>query len=1376
MRPLSNVGFWSFIVSAIQVMLVGCGYVEMNLQSNSKTNANIQVPFLTLTSAAITNSRNVTLNLATGVTPSDRDNCSTFKALALTEETLIAPLLPTAYTITCDTDGNQTLPFSLATAGDGYKTLRLWAIDEEGKISTTFQSVTILLDTTSPSPAITPLVAIPGGTNNNVQFTVTDTPSGNLDTVKLYYAEDGVTFVEIADLTTSPYPWATPAVDVATAVLRITATDKAGNTGSVTTAAFQIISTGPTTPVLTLLSGTPSNSLNVSIGITCDPAFDKIYISESATTSPSWQSCASPIAHTLTNTADGTKTLYVWAKDLAGNISSPGTVAMVLDRTAPTLSLDAFPGPYLSGSTQSISWTATDAHFAAQPVTLSYTLDGTTWTTLGTTHVAAGSYAWTLPAMTDTDIARIRVTATDTLAHATTVTSGVFTIDNTPPTLATAALSINGGAATSSTNFIQASFTLTDNFAASAFCIKYDDTSAPAASDPCWQSVTSTLAGNLSEGPSVAVSNFIFQVGYMPDVYDIYVWAKDHVGLMSTLSNAGAGTVAQDKGTITYAPEDPPVISSLIVSNVVNPSAPPSLAELQIPSGQTVYIRWAANNAPTPLPANPISLYYKLTTDSDWLPIVTAQNIANGSNGGCSVDDPATAITETGCFSWSNSSPTNDPYQIQLRVRNSDNQTSLAVSGILNGGNKIRTLAGNTDPGIDGSAKAAIYFPTGSGLLTFINQFAVAPNGNTYIFDSRGLFRIKPQDRTNTLWIKNTGTLSGLGGPASSVTLDRIYAINVDYDGNLLVRTEKAILRIPTTSDNPNVSLVAGNGTQTVSDVAATDYQFTISADVTYTSGNYYNYPTLISLPNGDIYFNDGLTSFRYYEASSGFIREVPISGTGNYNDGAANLSTLSKFNLGMTFNKFDSVLSHVFFVTGNSPYSSFASVDPSTFVALADTTYPTLDADGTTNHIFKTYGQSIAFKTGLDGNLYYVNRPDGVIAKMDLGTKTFTPIIGTGSQGSCPDNTLATSCAVIPQDLFVTSTGTIYFLDSGRIRTVLRDGRVYTLYGAAPADGDNGSAVSARLIGANFLQTQSTGEIQVLQNESHVIREINTTGNIVRIAGNGQKGDIDTVVDAVDSALYGTMDFSHPTSFITDPANGNIFMGDYNGIYLLDRSVGKWARIVGGTTSVNKIYMSASDGGAGAALDMSLHTSRLIGMVGGKLYYGYRYRVNPGTDSDDVHGIKTYDSALGYEQASYLGASTGANCAPGATALTCRLTQNLASQGQAFFDNTGSLLFLPSANRFVNSATGTYENMGLLQAATSGTYRPGAPDDFIYYCNGTQIIEKNATTMSENPLLWPVSGMTCTGKNMLYDSGDNKLIFFYNQNGITAVGEYYLD
>lgn len=1363
----------------IQLMLVGCGYVEMSVQSNSMTNVNIQLPILTLTSDSITNSRNVTLNLKTGVTASDRDNCSTFKALALTEDTLIAPLLPSAYTITCDVDGNQTLPFSLSTAGDGYKTLRLWALDEEGKVSAGFQSVTILLDTVSPVPTISPIVALPGGTNNNVSFSVTDTPADNLDTVKLYYAEDGVTFVELADLTTSPYSWATPAVDVTTAVLRITAIDKAGNSGTTTSAAFQIISTIPPTPSLTLLSGTPSNSLNVSVGITCDPAFDKIFVSESATTpstsNPAWQSCSSPIAHTLTNTTDGAKTIYVWAQDIAGNISLPGSVAMVLDRTAPLLTLEPFPGPYLSGSTQTIEWTATDAHFAAQPVTLSYTLDGTTWTTLGTTHVSAGTYSWTLPALTNTQIARIRATATDTLTQSTTVTSSPFTIDDTPPALAVGALSINGGAATSTTNFVQVSFTLTDNYGAEAFCIKYDDTSAPAAEDSCWELVTSSLAGSLTVGPSVSVANYIYQLGYMPDVYDVYIWAKDHVGLISSLTNAGAGTLAQDKASITYAPEDPPTISSLIVSNNLNPAAPPTLTELQIPSGQSVFVRWAASNAPTPLPATPISLYYKQNTDDDWLPIASAQNIANGSNSGCAVDDPATVTVETGCFVWTNSSPTNDPYQIQLRVKNSDNQTSLAVSGILNGGNRIRTLAGNTDQGLDGSAKAAVYFPQGSGLLTTLNQFAVAPNGNVYIFDSRGLLRIKPQDRTNVLWLRNTGTLSGLGGPASGVTLDDIYAINIDYSGHLLVRTEKAILRIPTTTDNPNVLLVAGNGVQSNADVAASDYQFTTSSDPNSTSGTYYNYPTFFALPNGNIYFNDGLNHFRYFEASSGFIRELPISGTGNYNDLGADLAALSKFNLSFAFNKNDSVLSKVFFATGNSPYSSFAAVDPDTFTALGSASYPALDSNASSDHIFKTYAQSNAFKTGLDGHIYMVNRPNGLISKLDQVSMTFNSIIGTGNQGTCPDNTLATACAVIPQDLFVTNTGTVYFLDSGRIRTILRDGRVYTLYGAASAEGDNGSAVSARLIGANFLQNQTSGEIQVLQNDAHVIREINSTGSISRIAGNGQRGDIDTVADAVDSALYGTLTFSDPTSFVTDPANGDIYMGDYNGIYHLDRTVGKWSKIVGGTTSANKIYMPASDGNAGAALDMEVDTSRLIGLVGGKLYYGYRYRVNPGVDADDAHGIKTYDSALGYQQGNYLGDIAGPYCVPGSTAVSCRFDQNLANQGQAFFDATGTMLFLPSANRFVDS-TGTYQDMGLLQSAINGAYRSSAPDDFIYYCNGTQIIQKNGNTLAETALSWPVSTMTCTGKNMIYDSVANKLIFLYKQNNITAVGEYYLD
>jgi len=51
------------------------------------------VPALTLTSASPTNSLNVTLSLATGASMA---NCATFSALALTVDTLTAPLSPAA--------------------------------------------------------------------------------------------------------------------------------------------------------------------------------------------------------------------------------------------------------------------------------------------------------------------------------------------------------------------------------------------------------------------------------------------------------------------------------------------------------------------------------------------------------------------------------------------------------------------------------------------------------------------------------------------------------------------------------------------------------------------------------------------------------------------------------------------------------------------------------------------------------------------------------------------------------------------------------------------------------------------------------------------------------------------------------------------------------------------------------------------------------------------------------------------------------------------------------------------------------------------------------------------------------------------------------
>lgn len=146
-------------------------------------------------------------------------------------------------------------------------------------------------------------------------------------------------------------------------------------------------------------------------------------------------------------------------------------------------------------------------------------------------------------------------------------------------------------------------------------------------------------------------------------------------------------------------------------------------------------------------------------------------------------------------------------------------------------------------------------------------------------------------------------------------------------------------------------------------------------------------------------------------------------------------------------------------------------------------------------------YSHAFALKTGLDGNLYSVNRSDGVITKLNKTTNALKVIIGTVTtgQGNCADGVLATACGIFPQDIFVSSTGTVYFLDAGRIRTIQRNGTVYTIYGAPISAGYGYNALASRISSVNIVQQSSDGSLQILQNLAHVIREITTNGIIMR-------------------------------------------------------------------------------------------------------------------------------------------------------------------------------------------------------------------------------------------------------------------------------------
>jgi len=100
----------------------------------------------------------------------------------------------------------------------------------------------------------------------------------------------------------------------------------------------------PNTPTLSINTGASyTNSTSVAISITGDTdnvGVTEWYVAETSSSTPAGGAWSSTEPTTATISAgDGTKTIKVWTKDAAGNVSLEGSDTITLDQTAPTAAI-----------------------------------------------------------------------------------------------------------------------------------------------------------------------------------------------------------------------------------------------------------------------------------------------------------------------------------------------------------------------------------------------------------------------------------------------------------------------------------------------------------------------------------------------------------------------------------------------------------------------------------------------------------------------------------------------------------------------------------------------------------------------------------------------------------------------------------------------------------------------------------------------------------------------------------------------------------------------------------------------------------------------------------------------------------------------------
>ena len=258
------------------------------------------------------------------------------------------------------------------------------------------------------------------------------------------------------------------------------------------------------------------------------------------------------------------------ATDRSGNATTITGTDFTVDTAAPVVSLTApVTGATLKGNTAAnITWTATDAHFGATPIRFDISTDGgATYNLLANNEANDGTYSWTTPNIAHSGQYRIKITATDTLGHATVVATGDFVVNTTAPTFTAAQMSITVGSPNYN-RYVPVSLLATDpNINISHFCLKYSVGAAPAApilTDACWIAANAPITGlPASLAQTLQITNYLFPVGFVTGTYGVYAWVKNSADNISTLTAAGAGTIGTDKATVSYNQGQAPDFSAL---------------------------------------------------------------------------------------------------------------------------------------------------------------------------------------------------------------------------------------------------------------------------------------------------------------------------------------------------------------------------------------------------------------------------------------------------------------------------------------------------------------------------------------------------------------------------------------------------------------------------------------------------------------------------------------------------------------------------------------------------------------------------------------------------------------------------------------------
>jgi hypothetical protein len=1340
--------------------------------------------------AALTNSNSLTANWVVSVS---KDLTFQKVQLYLGSDCSIAVGAPVTYS------NAITASHVFSGLADGRYTYKVFSIDHKNNSSESKCSSFVDVDHTAPVVTIDSTVSKWINQGSQLAYSVSgtcfDSGSGvnTSVTVKLSQGASnfltlttpctGGTFSTPMDLTR---PTSGSFSDGTNLSLTATVGDRAGNTGTSAARAVSLDTFGPVIQITnapTWINNANKSTYTVSgnclesgSGFAGNVTVKIVGLGVTVTGSGACNSATYSATIDASSISDGGGiSVLAYASDVAGNGGMSGTITRVKDTLAPVLTIvSPVNQAFLKGNTSvPVNFTLTEIN-ANNTQTMSFAYNNGTSTTNSTVAVTNGpldnasfSKTITTPNSSNTSIS-VTIGYTDLAGNPATAVTANYNTDLGAPTVTL--LSLNGGVVNTDNNNVSVSLSATNQYSpVTQFCLKYNNATAPSASDSCWVNVNSPSPG-ITPSTSISFNNYFYQVGFVKDTYIVYAWAKNEAGLISTLSSSGVGTTNTDKFTVDYDPGSPPIISKLEVTNTDAPPSPVTKNELQATSGSYIYVKWNAFDIDG-FAANPISVYY--TTDgSTYTPFSGASALPNAQGANCSIDG-----TFSGCARLA--APTSSYFRVRVVATDTRGTTVFYNSEPLNNSN-LRILAGNTESGLNGSAKTAVFKAIGQAAANsyvYQNRLAVSSDGKYFYLDpTYGLGWINPANGILSVFIPTTNTSSTDNVDGSSVvsnaTLKYPLGIAMDYQDNLLIYDFDRIRKV-NISTMKITTMIGGGSTELSSMTTTVNALNAVKLTSSFVFQNITM--TMIPMPNGDLLFsspNANQSNFIDWKYIASTKQVEPMLYTDPDNAGMGDVSTYSwntgggstirKVGFAVEFNPSTSVVTalikgfHKTF-TGDS-YPLYARIDYANGSSASG--YPSMGL----NNLGALNARGIT--TGLDGKIYIASRVRTTLHQYDVTSNNPQTILGTASVPSapCAEYTLATSCAVDIESYFVSSTGRVYFMDQGTLRTINDAKQVITLFGQFPSY--NGSGV-VPVANARFGMIMDLKlDRSVASNNNRVVILDSYSGNYREIVRNGNASQLT-------KAEY---QWHGPNKFELDPTAGDIFSPNSGGyIRRYSKSSNAWTNVVGGGTYP---YATTGDGKNGSDILFSWYNVSLVGYVNNQLFYN-KYQWS-GTDSINCM-VKKYDTSNNYLQSHFLGNSTcdnawqvGASTSSTGTSISTNVSRVeyyqagskylILRNGNSIYtiDGSNNLQLFATLNHSTNAFTHVVDSSNVLQ---------------IYYCSGGYQIFKytpSTNTTTELPLGPP--GMVCLQHSSLnYISSSNSIVFGFAENGLYGVAEYSL-